>query len=106
MLAALESGAEVVGGAVENAATDTIVDWAAFLCEYSHCLPPLPAGEVDWLTGNNVVYSRRLLDRHMDVVDRHGWEVELHDAAREAGTALVCRPEIVVDHKKHFTIAE
>ncbi len=106
MLESLSEGAAIVGGAVENAATDTVTDWAAFLCEYSHCLPPLPAGEVDWLTGNNVVYSRALLDRHMDVVDRHGWEVDLHEAIRTSGTPLVCRPDIVVDHKKHFTIPE
>jgi hypothetical protein len=39
-----KSGEDVVGGAVENAATDRLVDWAAFLCEYSHLLPPLPEG--------------------------------------------------------------
>ena len=106
MLDALESGAEVVGGAVENAATDTVCDWASFLCEYSHCLPPLPEGKVDWLTGNNVVYRRELLEKHMDVIDEHAWENRLHDAIRDSGTALVCRPAIVVDHKKHFTLGE
>lgn len=106
MLGAIREGAEVVGGSVENAATDTVIDWASFLCEYSHCLPPLPAGEVDWLTGNNVVYRRDLLERHFDVIDRHGWEVDLHEAIKAGGTPLVCRPDIVVDHKKHFTLGE
>lgn len=106
MLAALADGAEVVGGSVENAATDTVVDWASFLCEYSHCLPPLPSGEVDWLTGNNVVYTRAVLDRHREVIDEHKWENRLHDAVRAEGTPLVCRPDVVVDHKKHFTLGE
>src|SRR6185503_17628122 len=52
-----QAGAEiVVGGAVENAAVDRLVDWAAFLCEYSHCILPLQEGPASWLTGNNVVY--------------------------------------------------
>jgi len=106
MLKAVEDGAHIVGGSVENGATDTVCDWASFLCEYSHCLPPLPAGEVDWLTGNNVVYTRTLLDEHRAILDEHKWENRLHDAIRDSGTPLVCHPEIVVDHKKHFTLGE
>jgi hypothetical protein len=106
MLDAVAEGAEVVGGPIENAATDTLMDWASFLCEYSHCLPPLPAGEVEWLPGNNVVYTRRVLDQQKSVLAEHKWENRLHDAIRVSGTPLVCRPEIVVDHKKHFTFGE
>ena len=96
----------VVAGSVENAATGTTIDWAAFLCEYSHCLPPLPAGPVDWLTGNNVVYPRSLLDRYRSVIDRGAWENVLHDAMRQDGVPLVCHPEIAVGHKKHYTLGE
>jgi hypothetical protein len=106
MLDAIAGGAEVVGGPIENAATDTLMDWASFLCEYSACLPPLPEGPVDWLPGNNVVYTRSVLDEHRSVIAEHKWENRLHDAIRESGTALVCRPDVVVDHKKHFTLME
>ncbi len=98
--------ARVVGGGVRNAATHTLLDWAAFLCEYSHLLPPLPAGESAWVTGNNTVYDRELLLRHADVIAQGGWENQLHDAIRSSGVALVCRPDIVVDHKKHYTFGE
>jgi hypothetical protein len=106
MLDAVAEGHEVVGGPIENAAEDTLMDWASFLCEYSHCLPPLPDGEVDWLPGNNVVYTKRLLDSHHHVLEEHKWENRLHDAVREAGTPLTCRSDLVVDHKKHFTFGE
>jgi hypothetical protein len=96
----------VVAGSVENAATDKLLDWAAFLCEYSHCLPPLPAGPVSWLTGNNVVYPKRLLDRYRAVVDEGAWENRLHDAMRDDGIPLVCHPEIVVGHRKYYTFGE
>ena len=58
------------------------------------------------MTGNNVVYKRRVLARHHEVIDEHKWENRLHDAIRAGGTALVCHPEVIVDHKKHFTISE
>jgi len=106
MLDALAEGHGVVGGSVENAATGTLIDWAAFLCEYSHCLPPIPAGPAEWLTGNNVVYARAVIERHRDVLAEGRWEDRLHEAIRSDGTALICRPEIVVGHKKHYSFGE
>jgi hypothetical protein len=104
MLRAQTPSTPVVAGAVENAATTTLVDWAAYLCEYSHCTPPLPAGPADWLTGNNVVYPRGLLERFRDVTESGGWENRLHDAIKAAGIVLTCRPEIIVAHKMHYTV--
>ena len=106
MLAAQTQDSPVIGGSVENGATTRLVDVAAFLCEYSHCMPPLPSGNVLWLTGNNVVYPRELLRRYQSVIDRGGWENLLHEAFRHDGIPLVCRPEIQVSHKKHYTVGE
>ncbi len=98
--------AQVVGGGVRNAATGTLLDWAAFLCEYSHLLPPLPAGPSLWVTGNNTVYDRSLLVSYRNIVQARRWENYLHDTLRDAGVALVSHPEIVVDHRKHYTFGE
>ncbi len=106
LLGALREGYDVVGGPIENAARDRLLDWATFLCEYSACLPPLPAGPAEWLPGNNVVYRRSLLERYRAVTAEGGWENRLHDAIRADGIPLLCRPEIVVGHKKHFGFAE
>jgi hypothetical protein len=106
LLDAQERGEEVVGGSVENAAVDRTVDWAAFLCEYSHLLPPLADGPSDWLTGNNTVYRRSLLERYRAVTEQGRWENYLHDRLREDGVTLYCRPAIRVGHKKHYTIWE
>lgn len=100
---ALAGGADVVGGSIENAATDTLIDWASFLCEYSACIPPLPAGEATWLPGNNIAYRRHLLERFRSVIEEGKWENRLHDAMRAGGVKLICRPEIVVKHKMHYT---
>ena len=106
LLDAAREAEQVVGGSVENAATERVVDWAAFLCEYSHCILPLPAGKADWLTGNNVIYPRALLARYTELLRAGGWENQLHDALRRDGVRLECRPEIRVGHKKHYTVGE
>lgn len=106
LLDAQGRGDVVVGGAIENAAVDRLVDWAAFLCEYSHCITPLQEGPAEWLPGNNVVYPRALLARYQAVLGRGQWENCLHDALRRDGVPLVCRPQITVGHKKHYTVGE
>lgn len=103
MLAALVPGVDVAGGPVDNAATDSWVDWSAFLCEYSGSLPPLPAGPSDWLPGNNVIYRSEVLRRHDGVLDEGKWENRLHDAIRAEGGVLMLHPEIVVGHKMHYS---
>lgn len=104
LLNAQSSSTPVVGGPVDNGATGTVVDWAAFLCEYSACMPPLPAGPASWLPGNNIVYPRTLLDRYRTIVEGGGWENRLHDAMRADGIPLTCRPEIVVSHRMHYSL--
>ena len=106
MVEAIASGAEVVGGSVRNAATDTTTDWAAFLCEYSHLLPPLPSGDVESLTGNNVAYRRELLARYHQVIAEGRWEDHLHASMRRDGVRLTCRPGIVVGHKMHYRVRD
>lgn len=106
MLDQLAAGHDVVGGSIDNAAVDTLLDWACFLTEYSHCIPPIPAGKVEWVPGNNVVYRRAVLEAHKHVLDPEKWEDHLHDALKAAGIELYCEPGIVVGHKKYYTLLE
>jgi Glycosyl transferase family 2 len=106
MLALQARGETVVGGGVENAATERLVDWAAFLCEYSQLIPPIASGPVEGITGNNTVYQRALLMRYADTWRAGRWENYLHDAFRRDGIVLYQHPEIVVGHKKHYSILE
>ncbi len=106
MVEARTASARVVGGGVVNAATERTVDWAAFLCEYSHLVTPLRAGAAEWLTGNNTAYDRALLTECRDIVEAGRWEDFLHEAFRQRGIVLWHRPDIVVRHKKHYTVLE
>jgi len=103
MLDEIAAGADVVAGPVDNEATTTLVDWAAFLCEYSAVLPPLSDGPSDWLPGNNTVYRRDILRRFDSLLDDGRWENYLHDHMRAAGVSLVMRNNIVAGHKMHYT---
>ncbi len=103
MLAAHADGAQVVGGSVMNVATHTLIDWAAFLCEYSQSLVP-PVGPSDWVTGNNTTYRRDLLARYRETWTAGRWENHLHDAFRRDGITLLSRPDIAVGHKMHYTV--
>lgn len=100
-----ETGA-VIGGSIDNAARSSVVDWAAFLCEYSHCITPLPAGPTNALPGNNVIYDRGILQRYRDTIAAGKWENYLHDAMHRDGVPMILRPEIGVGHKKHYTVGE
>lgn len=97
---------DVVAGPVSNLATSTLVDRAAFLCEYSHCLPPVPSGESDWLPGNSVAYRADVLRTHMHTVAAGGWENELHAAMRQAGHHLWFVADLEVGHDKHYSFGE
>ena len=103
---ALASGASVVGGSIYNAATGTIVDWAAFFCEYSHVIAPEATHDAERLTGNNVAYVRALRESYSAIARKGLWEDEFHNALRRDGIRLMCAPEIAVGHKMHQRMQE
>jgi hypothetical protein len=105
LLAALADGPEVVGGSVYNGATSTILDRAAFLCEYAPVLMPLPRGPAERIAGNNVVYRRAVLDRYRGAAAGQ-WEDVLHASMRQDGVRIECRPEISVEHRQRMRIGD
>jgi glycosyltransferase involved in cell wall biosynthesis len=97
---ARRAGHRVVGGAVENASTERLVDWAAFFCEYARFMPPLHEGPAAEVAGNNVAYARELLTEPGAAAD--SWEFFLHARLAEQGVVFHCDPALVVRHKKEF----
>lgn len=95
-----------VGGPVENAAVTRTIDWAAFLCEYSGAMPPLPTADTTGLPGNNAAYRRSVLD---DIgADAYGrlWEYFWHDDILDRGWRFRCQNEMVVMHNRRFGFTE
>jgi GT2 family glycosyltransferase len=95
-----------IGGAVENASTRRLVDWAVFLCEYYRHVHPVEAAENVPLPGMNVAYKREALDRLPEVLAAERWENVLHDRLLELGYSLYLDPKMLVLHRKSFTFGE
>lgn len=97
------AGYDAVGGAIENGSADRIVNWAVYLCEYSHMMLPVPSGEVGGIAGNNSSYKRQTLDKVDESIKRDYWEFFLHQELRKLDVKLLSVPAIVVLKKKEFT---
>lgn len=91
-----------IGGAVDNAATDRLIDWAVYFCEYSNYISPVPSGIVHDLPGPNVSYKRSALTALRDLIEKGYWETFLHWRLESQGQQLRSDPSIRVLHKKHF----
>ena len=105
-LSAHERGQVVVGGPIRNVVTERARDWAAFFCEYSAFMEPLPEGAANALTGMNVAYDRRAIDAMDDLLRKGVWEGWLHARLRERGIGLYCAAEMVLEHDKDFGLGE
>lgn len=93
-----------VGGSVVNGVTDTGLDWATFLCEYSFFCPPVAEGKATVLPGMNVGYRRSLLDAApRERLTSGFWETTLHPALLAAGGEFLSRNDLIMFHKKRFS---
>ncbi len=73
----------IIGGAVDNAATARVADWAGYFTVQARCLPPVRAEPRDRLNHANISYKRSALER-MRSFDGLG----LLDAMQQAATAI------------------
>lgn len=106
ILAAHASPHAGIGGVIEYAADGTLVDRALHLVRYTPYLPPLPAGPVLDVAGDNGTYKRSALDPFMAALVRDGfWEAEVNRGLRARGETLWIEPRIRVSHAKSYSAA-
>lgn len=94
------SGYDVVGGAIENGSSDTLVNWAAYFCEYSERMMPVPDEDVDGLAGNNSSYRRNIFKKVDKSFINNYWEYFLYQELKKLHVKLRSVPTIVVHKKK------
>ena len=92
-----------VGGAIENAASAGIVDWAVYLCRYARYMKPFPSYVIRDIPADNASYKRWALDRCTDVRARGFWEPDIHAKLAAEGYQLFMTPRIGVRHMRSFT---
>jgi hypothetical protein len=89
--------AAAIGGAVENAATSSLIDWANFALVFSPFMPPIKDGESDEIALQaNVSYKRRVIPHAMNGLGM--MEMLFNRGLRERGESLVADGGIVVHH--------
>jgi len=95
-----------VGGCVENAMTDSTLDWATFFCEYSNFLTPVEEGINVAIPGMNIAYKRKALNTiNREKLLNGFWESTVHQHLSEQGLNFFTSNQIVIYHKKKFTFS-
>lgn len=87
----------VIGGAVENGATETLMDWASFFIVNGAALSPLDSGERSKVTLQaNVSYKRHVIPKTIPELGRMEWIFNQH--LRSHGEKLRADDSIIVEH--------
>lgn len=95
-----------IGGAVEKAVPDTIVNWSLYLADYIRYAKPMPAGMALHLTDCNVTYKRDALGRIAEVWADEFHEPEVNVALRRLGETLWFSPTITVHQQRSLGLFE
>ncbi len=96
--------AVAIGGTVDNGATDRLLDWAVFFCEYGKFMSPGPDGIVHDLPAPNVSYKHHALTAMLDQLKQGYRETFVHNYLATQGEILWSDSTISMIHKKHFTL--
>jgi hypothetical protein len=110
VVAAHQSPHAAVGGAVDKgfpagAASDSALNWAVYLADYSRYMNPMPEGHAASLTDCNVTYKRAALEPIADLWSSEFHENLVNDRLRAHGQTLWFDPRIVVREHRPMTLA-
>ena len=98
-----EAGA--IGGAVENGATDRIIDWASFFIVNGSAMSPIEDGVHKKVALQaSITYKRRVIPSDVPKLGRMEWM--FNQQLRESGEKLFADGRVLVDHVQSFTFKE
>ncbi len=102
VMKAHEAPHPVIGGAVEPEGLRTLVDWAAYFCDYGQFMLPLAEGVVREVPGNNLSLKRWALAKGREFVEGEFWKTYWCRRIQAEGLYLYAVPSIVVSYRKSF----
>lgn len=102
VMKAHEAPHPVIGGAVEPEGLRTLVDWAAYFCDYGQFMLPLTEGVVREVPGNNLSLKRWVLAKGREFVEGEFWKTYWCRRIQAEGLYLYAVPSIVVSYRKSF----
>lgn len=91
-------GYEAVGGAIENGARSSAVQWAVYFCRYAAYMPPFSPRAVAQIAGDNASYQRAALEHCADLTGRGFWEYTVNERLYRDGRSLLLTPALRVTH--------
>ncbi len=96
----------VVGGSVENASCERLLDWAGYFYDYSRYMLPHRAGVVTALSGANVSYKRSVLVEIADDFRNGFFEAFIHGELQRRGHELYMMPSAIMYHNKNYVMKD
>jgi hypothetical protein len=101
-----DAPADGIGGVIDCRPDASVEDRALHMVRYTPYLPPVAAGPVLEIAGDNGTYTRTALEPWRDVIARDGfWESEFNRHIRARGGALRIEPSIRVTHTRSYSLA-
>jgi glycosyltransferase involved in cell wall biosynthesis len=100
------SPAAAIGGSVENASVENVLDWAVYFYDYGKYMQPNTAGLTDSLSGMNVSYKRSALEEIREVYKDGFFETFANEELRSRGHSLLMMPSAVVYHNKSYKLRD
>jgi hypothetical protein len=104
ILAAHGAPHAAIGGPVEKLAPDRAINWAIYLRELGHFMPPMPEGPVHALTDCNVTYRREALEAIAEVWRSAFHEPEVHAAIEKNGGTLWLSPALLTMQQREIVL--
>ncbi len=93
-----------VGGAIENAESASMGDWALYFCRYSNYMLPFEERSVDDMAGDNAAYIRKDIEPYKKMYENGFWENEINAEMVKDGLTILLTPGIVAVHQRSFGI--
>lgn len=90
-----------IGGAIE-CASDDLLNWAFWACDFSRYALPFTSGPRTWLSDANVCYKRRCVEMTREVWEKRFNEATLHWTLMEQGETLYLSNEAVVENRTDY----
>jgi glycosyltransferase involved in cell wall biosynthesis len=102
ILRCLREPVAAIGGVVQDAHYERLMDWAVYFTEYNAYMPPVQRGETYDICAANCVYRRDLLLKHLPEVGSGYWEAGLNHTLLASGERLLSEPDLIVYHTGPF----
>ena len=99
VLAAHDSPAPAIGGAIANGNPASHVGWAAYFCEFSQWMPGGRNRWLDDIAGASMSYKRGVFEEFGGFIEgTYCSDTEFHWRLGQAGHRLLFTPSVVVSH--------